>query len=240
MSKSVQFYGAKNVIKAFEYKEMPNWALFQDKALLHVCEGEGLEESGRSLEEFLSMIAAGNSAIYTLKVYKEDISDITEKTAANGSFNFRLVSDEDRIAAKEYYDANRSRLIQRIEALEAEKEDEEPKDFLGKIGAMITDDPEKLGQLATALPQVLQAAQFLISSIFQPRQQHPAPAPVEMQRGPGSISGINDDPGLNQAIALLQRNDPQISQHLQKLARLSEVNPGQFKMLIGMLDAMNI
>jgi len=51
------------------------------------------------------------------------------------------------------------------------------------------------------------------------------------------IAGVPDDgSNLQQAITVLQANDPDLEGHLVYLANLSIQNPAQFKMLLGMFN----
>src|ERR1700685_3171508 len=81
----VQFFGAKDVLKAFAARGLQTWGLFQSKQFINAGEGED------SLTAFLDMLGGGSDTIYTLKVYRTaDPDDITDKTECSGSFNFKL------------------------------------------------------------------------------------------------------------------------------------------------------
>ena len=108
----------------------------------------------------------------------------------------------------------------KIAALEAtqlddEEEEAEPQDAIGSL---------------LQNPQIQQMAINLLAGIFQPKQTGQ----------PAAVAGIPDENRLNDAVALLAKNDPDIVAHLEKLAALSEKNPGLFSTLIGMLNGMQI
>ena len=108
----------------------------------------------------------------------------------------------------------------KIAALEAtqlddEEEEAEPQDAIGSL---------------LQNPQIQQMAINLLAGIFQPKQTGQ----------PAAVAGIPDENRLNDAVALLAKNDHDIVAHLEKLAALSEKNPGLFSTLIGMLNGMQI
>lgn len=111
----------------------------------------------------------------------------------------------------------------KIAALEAaqmdeeEDDDEEPQDA---IGALMSN------------PQIQNAAINLLTGLFSSK---PAGQPA-------AVAGVPDDidSRLKNAVELLAKNDPDIVAHLEKLAALSEKNPGLFSTLIGMLNGMQI
>lgn len=271
MSVAVQFIGIDAVVKAFEYKKTPAWSIFQGRNLLHKHEGKDIDESADTLQEFLQMISTGSTAIYTLKVY-ESVDKITEKTGCDGSFNFRLVNEDTRQRTNEYFENGRSKLLERLEAIEQkldEEEPEEPQSALGQLGNILLADPSKLPQLVSSLLSTL-------SLILPGQKQQPPPAPqmqpVYIPQAPQTVYPIANDynipagaigniekgtegPALQQTvyppqnisatgdplqqhIETLKRNDPKITEHLGKLAHMSENDKPMFSQLLIILDNM--
>lgn len=109
----------------------------------------------------------------------------------------------------------------KIAALEAAQMDDEEADE--------AEPQDAIGSLLQN-PQIQQMAINLLAGIFQPKQTGQ----------PAAVAGIPDENRLNDAVALLAKNDPDIVAHLEKLAALSEKNPGLFSTLIGMLNGMQI
>jgi len=227
---AVQFYGAENVVKAFEYKGIPTWAIFQGKALIHKCVGKSMEEACAVLEEFLGMIGTHSTAVYTLKVY-EDAGRIKENTPCDGSFNFRLVDEKEREERNTAYRGAQREILARLEAIEARLQggDDDDDDEGDKLSGVLTEllrEPSKIGQLIDAGKSLL----GLISS----------PKVIPMQK----VGSVNPEPPaqhddkLQAAIETLQRNDPRIAEHLAKLAALSENDKATFQYLLTMLDKM--
>ena len=54
----------------------------------------------------------------------------------------------------------------------------------------------------------------------------------------GKIAGIPGDRNLDNIIEGLYSFDPDLDKHLYKLKTIAEKNPGNFKILIGMLEKM--
>jgi len=267
MSVAVQFIGIDAVVKAFEYKKTAAWSIFQGRNLLHKHEGKDIDESADTLQEFLQMISTGTTAIYTLKVY-ESVEKITEKTGCDGSFNFRLVNEDTRQRTNEYFDNGRSKLLERLEAIEQklndDEEPEEPPSALGQLGNILLADPSKLPALVSSLLSTLslilpgqkQQPPQQMQPVYIPQPQVPPtvyPIANDYNVPAAAIGNIEEsrtvnnssvtpvksvtDP-LQQHIETLKRNDPQITEHLGKLARMSESDKGTFDYLLKILDSM--
>jgi len=267
MSVAVQFIGIDAVVKAFEYKKTAAWSIFQGRNLLHKHEGKDIDESADTLQEFLQMISTGTTAIYTLKVY-ENVEKITEKTGCDGSFNFRLVGEDTRQRTNEYFENGRSKLLERLEAIEEklndDEEPEEPPSALGALGNILLADPSKLPQLVSSLLSTLslilpgqkqQAPPPQMQPVYMPAPQQvpqtvypiandynlPAGAIGNIEGTPKTtftVNGAGESDPLLQAIETLRRNDPKIVEHLGKLANMSESDKGTFEYLLKILDSM--
>lgn len=239
MSSIVQFYGTDNVVKAFEHKDMPNWAIFQGKCLNHKCTSLSMDESGKALMEYLQMLEGGTTAVYTLKVYEFDT--INEKTACDGSFNFRLTNQDEYNSRRNSNGEYREKLADRLDRIEKilaeEVEEEEPKEsMLGKIGNVFINDPTKVPQMIAALQSVLS---LVLPGLTKPQQPTQQAIPIYQPAQAATMNGIDEsDEQLSKAIEQLKRNDPKITEHLSKLAKLSEEDKQTFGYLLSMLDNM--
>src|SRR5882757_1403393 len=86
MSAVAQCWGKDNVLAMFENRKVQAWSILCGRQFLFTGIGED------ELEEMLTMIEGGMNSLYTLKVYRgvTNAEEITEKTAAAGSFNFYI------------------------------------------------------------------------------------------------------------------------------------------------------
>lgn len=221
---AIQFYGKDAVIKAAENRDCAPWAIFQGRQFLFKCEEQEIGASVAFLEEILQSLSH-STAVYTIKFY-EEAKKIKENTPCDGSFNFRLVEEEERAQRQAMYSTGSRAVIERLERIEAqltedeEEEDEEPE--IGSINGVIAgliQEPEKLMQLINIGKTLLGIG-------------------PKMTNAPGAIAGIPEDQQLAAAIEILKKNDPKIAQHLAKLAHISENNKDTFTYLVGMLDKM--
>jgi hypothetical protein len=267
MGASIQFRGSKAVIKAFEnYQDAQAWAIFQAKNLLF--KGSGSDE----LESVLKMLEPyGSEAIYQLKVYEEidEPKRIKEKTECDGSFAFKLGSEELFGGGSAYVRG----LEERIKKMEGEKDEEEEKTIGGKIGNALLgllEQPTELVQLigaikqmfAPAPPQAVAAIGRVQTDFAPPVYSQPVPAvpvmqpqqqpqqttmakaknteeqkPLPADEVKGSV--LTDEEKVNRlaaAVDTLEKADPDILQHLEKLASISAESPQVFKMLLTTLD----
>jgi hypothetical protein len=225
MAKVVQFVGIENVVEAFVNRGCCIWSLWVDRQFLFSYIGQDNEDAAGNLQETLERLEK-NRGIYTLKVYHKikDGECVSEKDACHGSFNFRMMAYEgDSGDGTPYYKTLRAE----IEALKAERDTllEEIEDddggVLGKLGAMFMEDPAKLPLMVSSIQGILN----MFTTQTKPTGQPQAVA----------LSGVPNDQDLINVIDALKRKDPQLLQHLQKLAALPDP---VFKQLIAILDGM--
>lgn len=144
MSSSVQFYGIKPVLQAYQNRDVEAWSLWQGKQYLF--RGIGYD----ALSAYLNMLdEAGSGAVYTLKVYDdiEDEKKIKETTPADGSFNFRFTDQSEYVEGKQGRQrvgraetGNDSLILGKLEAMEERlraMEHPEPESKLGVIGEIL-------------------------------------------------------------------------------------------------------
>lgn len=246
---SIQFRGIDSVMRAYDLGADSDtfWAVCAGKNQLH--RGQGKEE----LKRFLDLIKGGeSSAIYTLKIYDDvdSVKQIKERTEASLSYNFNL---DGAGGTREYY----TQLEARIKQIEEGPEDEEEESVMTKIGNAavgLLGDPDKLLAAINGLPNLFnsiagifqspQAPQVIgrmIENYMQPAAQV---APHTFDNN-GPVSGVNNNNIMsaeeqNQILAnaldQLEKADPKIVSHLDKLAKLSVSNPQLFNMLISQVD----
>lgn len=223
----LQFIGRKDVINAVKSKGLTTWGLFQSRQF--ITAGDGVD----ALDQFLERLEAGGAGpTYTLKVYKdESADDVTDKTECNGSFNFKL----NGAGAGSNEDVNAR--LGRIEAMLAGDEDDDE------------DDEDDENSLSGIILGYLKDPVKLVTVINGLRGQYTQPAAPDLV--PGSIGTVddrresqafaaNDIDARTQRLAIvldrLERQDPKILEHLEKLAALAETKPELFKLLLTQLD----
>lgn len=225
---SIQFLGLEPVLQMFINRGIETWGLFQGKQFLSA--GEGVD----GLRQYLTAVAPyGSQAIYTLKIYtgNPDPDDITDKTQSNGSFNFKLTEGVagapakvggygmgalDPITAKlhELVAAKVGDAIEDILNPKPEKQD------IGDVLMGYLDDPD-------ALATVLGA----IGKIFN---KNPMPAQLGQVAGIGAPRVHTEERVQRLAAALdrLERVDPNLVEHLEKLADLGEQEPDIYRSMV--------
>lgn len=246
VSSSLQFVGKEQVLQAYRNRGVDAWSLWQGKQFLT----KGIDET--DLDVFLSSIWKGSTATFTLKVY-EDIRDpkqIKEKTECDGSFNFRLVDREDDYVPG----TGKGRLEEKITGLENRFDL-----FLEKFNEPVEDkEPETIGSIVMGIlsdPDKLEKTIGVVHKLFGDRSQIPAQiGNVNVLDSNESLSPSLKTPmsGTNKktlteseltrlynAVETLTNSDEQIVSHMEKLASIAIKNPGQFKVLLTMLESFS-
>src|SRR5574343_316699 len=96
---SIQFNNLESVLNAYTNRGVDAWAIFQGSQFMF--KGIGLSD----LEQILNSLSnGGTNAVYKLKVFEEitDEKNIKNNTPDDGSFNFRLNSDQMAITQSAY------------------------------------------------------------------------------------------------------------------------------------------
>ena len=231
---SVQFYGADNVIQAAENFRCPAWAIFINGRMFTKFEGTDMTQSIEALAQYLDMLEASNSAgIYTIKFFEvEDGKPIklNEKSVCNGgSFNFKLISDEQRtergmaIGSSMHEIRELRKEIEELKKLREEEEAAEP-ETLGSVLLDLVKRPDQLVQLFSLVKMATGQPISTLPSISAPAM--PVSTDAEEER----IQRIGN--ALNE----LENADPRLPEHLEKLAALAKTNPGQFSQIISLFD----
>jgi hypothetical protein len=236
---AVQFFGIDQVMKAAENLNCSAWGIFVGRNLFSKYEGTEMSESLAMLQQNLEMLSeSGTTAIYTLKFFEtqKGVTKINEKSVCDGgSFNFKLIEPQERemmlLRNSSQYGVI-SGLEKKIEALQAQlaaqaeevDEEEEEPETIGSFLIGLLKRPDELAQIITIGRALLGL----------PTQPIPQVATVN-SIGSVPVDGTNKLDRLAAAIDILEKADPQLVEHLEKLAAMSQENPAQFNMLIGML-----
>lgn len=227
----VQIIGREAVLSRFNKFDTDTWALYQGKQFIVGGVGED------QLSDWLSDLStAGSTATYVLRMYDTD----QPPTAATGnadyvaSINFKLVDSYEGQGIH----GHSVKLMQRLEAIEKkldaeEQGEEEPGGINDVIMGWLT-EPEKLGMVVGAFRQLVGMGGAL------------PPAPVQAIAG-FNVGKDNEQPGadkeqqlqaLARALDILEKADPKIVTHLDKIAKLSQTDPMIFAGIIAKIDAL--
>ena len=240
MGATVQFFGLDNVMKAAENINCSAWGIYINRAMFTKYEGASLTESLAMLQRNLEALEeAGTTGIYTLKFFeprgKEKIK-INEKTTCDGgSFNFKLIEPAEReaklLAGSSQYGII-SQMQKDIDALKKEKQDLEDalSDEPDTIGAVVLDLIKNPAQLA----QLINVGRSLVG--LPAKNFGAAIGALPGEAMPSDMPGQTSMDRLEHALDTLEKADPTLILHLEKLARLSVDNPKQFQGILSMLD----
>lgn len=247
MFESVQFRGIPNTIAAFNSRDCEVWSVWNKKQML--CKGTGADQ----LENFLKMVAqSGTKAVYTLKIYEDfqEAKQVKSNTPDDGSINFVLIDDEQyEIERKARSGPSLNERLDKIEMLLSQQEEEEEEENEpGDIVAGLLQQPEKLEQLINIGKSLLgfTSQSPAINSTIVRRiagvETMNTNNDFERSSAQSQTSipdGETDEQKLRRlanAIDCLEIHDPNLIEHLEKLANIAATNPKKFKGLITMLD----
>lgn len=234
---SVQFVGIKEVMRAYDNIGIVNWAVCQGKYINFSYSGRDSDESRETLNEWLTMLSNRpgddgerhtTQAIYVLKFY-DDLNGkkITSATPESSAFNFRLVEpSEMRPALSRRGGGYDDLFVEEIRLLRAEVA--EMKKESTQVEKLSGTGEEKLETWEKILDHPVTMG--LLGKMFG--------IDMSLMMGDGKLAGVPQDASIETIIDELYKVDPQIKEHLAKLLAIHQNNPGQFKMLLGMLDKM--
>lgn len=224
----VQLIGIDSVLSRFEYFETDSWALYQGKQF--IVSGTGSDTLSDWLNSFKT---SGSAATYTLRVYDSDQAPTcaTGNTGYVACLNFKLSDTYDGQGIA----GHNKKLMDRIEALEKEREQDEPEEDLNSVFMGWLENPEKLGMVVGAVRQLFGSGQVSGLPTSTP--------PLQTISGIGSNEPVieSDEQKLNRlagALDKLEKVDPKLLDHLEKLANLGQNDPMLFKAVISKLDAL--
>lgn len=256
---SIQFWGKESVLQAYEASAIDAWAVFQGKNLLTA--GCGKE----TLSQWLDMLAT-SGGLYTLKVYRgiENTEDINDAEPANGSFNFKLLENpgirplqaapvsggtggvagviQKKLEAKVGAYLDRCFEKMNFDGLDDDDEEQKPQTIGGVLMGLL-DEPAKIPELINGIRALMQG--FGGGQLQQPQPayipQYPQNYPQPQQMAGAIGSAMTDEvkySRIGAAIETMEKADPDIVVHLEKLAQVSVTNPEKFKGLLSMLSLL--
>lgn len=226
----VHIIGRDAVLNRFRKFETDTWGLYQGKQFM--VGGIGEDQLSDWLDD---LTTTGSTAIYVLRMYDAD----QPPTAASGnadyisSVNFKLIDNYEGQGIH----GHSVGLMKRLEAIEkkldASEEQEETEGLNDVIMGWLT-EPEKLGMVVGAFRQLVGLGGGV------------PPAPVQAIAG-FNVAKDNEKPTadkeqqlqtLAKALDILEKADPNIVVHLDKLAKLSQTDQVLFNWTIAKLDAL--
>jgi hypothetical protein len=241
-SKSVQFRGIKNVLKAYSNKAVPAWGLFQGTQFLEKYEGADIEEGATLLRDYLEALdqRSNDQNTYTLCVYEIPAGQkINSATKFDASFNFRLLDTiedhlQNRIAGG--LETRIAGIEDKLNQVLAPDEPEEltPQQKIWDTVGKILEHPQVQEMLARKLIGVVDGVSTTVGNIFRPPG---LPAAIgttaTAQRVPADAAEENQK--LQEAVNILVTVDPQLGTNLLKLAGIAKQDPDKYKLLVSML-----
>lgn len=222
---AVMFKGIERVLKAYESRAVPVWALFLKSDM--ITKGNDHEE----LSNFLQTLSTeGVPTIYTLKVYEDHATakTVKQKTDADGSFSFVLNEEYDG-SNPQYFRQNNA-LFQKIDTLEkkiaAIGQAEEP-DTLQSVGIDLLRNPTDMLGLVNVFNAIVGRPLVAV--------------PGEMGALGNASNGTDEERQVRAANAIdtLEKKDPKLVEHLEQLAAIAERDPEKFQNLLSMLQMFN-
>lgn len=234
----VQLIGSRAVLQRYEKLNAEAWALYQGKQF--IVGGVGGEDLRDWVADFEQ---SGSTATYTLRVYDCSEAPTCSTGAADyiASVNFKVVDQYEGYGIA----GHSNKLMERIKGLEdklKEKDEDQDEDEGQDLNSIIMGwltEPQKLGMVVGAVRQLFGMASPL-----------PIPAPVSGTQPQQTINGfsLNKESEtmsaeqtlerLSRAIDTLEKHDPDLVAHLEKLAKLAQTDQLLFKAIISKLDAL--
>ncbi len=224
----VQLIGRKAVVERYTKLNTDSWALYQGKQF--IVGGVG----GDQLDEWLADFEqTGSTATYTLRVYDTDQAP----TSSTGNADYIACLNFKTVDAYEGYGiaGHDNKLMQRIKGLEDKLEgkddDDEPDTDFNSIIMGWLENPEKLGMIAGAIRTLFGGVPM------QPMGGLPMQAISGLE--PQNQTQMEDNvTRVSKALDILEKYDPQLVVHLEKLAKLASTDTLMFKAVISKLDAL--
>lgn len=223
--------GIENVLQFYENMNIPALAIFTGNQFCWKLITNDIDEGKEALQKWADLLGDSNYAHHTIRVY-ENPKEIKAKTDYDGSFNFQLNEDPNKVG--HVLGSTNNLVLSKLNAIETrmkkieegggEEGDDNVEDYgLGKLGRII--------QHPAIAPLVLALGGKISESVMgfiggNPVEVNGLPAPQKDTAG--------DEKQLQDAITRLKKTTPNLHVVLQKLAKLSESSPGLYKTYLGM------
>src|ERR1700743_479275 len=246
-SNATQFKGIEQVLAAYLMNDMAAWSLWNGPDLMFASEAEDMDTGPDELRQAIEMLQKGSSeAAYTLKVYKNSPGEIRSNTPYSRAFKFHLFDGtESRSPQADRHNTVMGAINSKFEEMQAaimgrildkiEEEDEDeaapekPGGLMGVINGLLENPQiqtvvaQRLGSLITNLLGIPQGPQA-VAGIEPPKEGQPA-APLSQEQ----------EDKIDEALEILASCDPELGDHLLKIAAIARDTPGKYKMYVTML-----
>jgi hypothetical protein len=222
---AAMIFGKDATLDQFNDYELDLWAVYQGK--MRVRKGDGADD----LAGFLDKLGnTPSGALYTLRVYDTgDLNSINDKTEAAGAFNFKLYS----AMMSGYGGGANEQLHARLAAIESKLDaggQASGKKSFGDVIMGWMETPEDLVTVIGAFKMLTGGGTPPAIAGFKVTQTDTEPVQEVRQ----TEEQLNR---LESAIDKLEKADPRMVDHLERLAKLAESEPGKFAFLVKALDA---
>ena len=256
MAKPVQYTSVEDVVSAYEAGDIPAFAVFGERQLYLKYEGEDIAEGAAKLDEVLTKwAAAGNNAVFTLSMYDSLPAGKKVKytTDNDASFNFQLnkgragVGDVPR-GSVDYTDlaVENAILKMKLKAYEEDEGGEVEQDAL--MGAI--DKFMAIPGVEGLIGAIAERGSEFIRSVGK-KEDFPSDATIYDKDGnrvhvrrvsgiPNSMPEVNNDMRVSIAVNELKMVLPDIAELLEKLVRLHQKKPVNFKIFVAGLRGMKV
>jgi len=258
MASAIQYRGITSILQGFDEAEISTWAVVYNRQIIGRSAGKSQVESREELETFLKSIAKSNTtAQYTLNLYDglKDKKKIRLTLEPDISANFVIYDSEDNPSP--VYSGRRNMyadIVDRLDALDAkmalrtkaEEEDSDEEDGVGETGGgilgainKILDNPRVQEDIGTWLIGLAKSIKISLPQLTPP------PMTKEVaQMGNTGQQLAEGEPAITQeqaekiqrSVQILASLDPNLGDHLEKIALVAQQNPRKYNNLIGMLN----
>jgi hypothetical protein len=222
---NAQVIGREEAVKTFEAYQADVWGLYEGNKLVVAGVADDLDDWLTRFEK------AGNAATYCIRIYYDitDPKQVSKAEEYNGAFTFKYfdVTPYGNGAVSGF----NQKLMERIEGLEKKISggDQEENAFESLIMGYL-EDPVKLGQAVGIVRQAI--------GLTPINQNLPAAAIGSTGGGGGEMDTEDKLTRLSAALDKIEKTDKQLLEHLEKLAKVAETNPGLYNILISNLDKL--
>lgn len=215
-----QFYGTAAVMDIYADMGLPQFAFFQGKEF--VVAGNSDDELEKWCKRFES---SGGTAKYKFRLYEQVSGPI--KPATDYVCSFDVAFSQPYMSGM---GAVSPAILARMDKIEKQLGAGDGTSTMDRIGDAVLgwlEEPDKLVSVLSGFKALLTGAQL------------PAAGVAGMTEPSRIITPDQEDKAIRLASALdsLEKADPLILPHLEKLAKIAVSQPGTFKTLVGMIDS---
>lgn len=233
-------------MKAYQNQGIAHWAIVNGKIVMFATEPDWSPEQCQSfLQQVLEdMKTGGSEAQFVLAVYrlKKTDKEITSATPMYRGFTFTLFGEDDRPyavrksgymeAVDQRLDQMQNMMLEFMKAQTEEPEKEKPATALDRVAGFL----DGLLEMPDVKNRVALAAVGLIDKIIPMKFGNMnRPAAIAGTPEQQQASARQQQQKIQQAINAIFPVDPDLGDHLLKVADIAVNNPGKYKMFISML-----